>query len=71
MELRYASTRQASGERDRLEEAKSTTAGLSNPQQLIEITTSLSIRLDQSAAGSPLIIFKPEEVVSGLQQAQS
>ena len=57
MELNYAATRQA------FAEAKSTAAGLSSPQQLIEVTTLLAIKVDQTAAGSPLFIFKPEELI--------
>lgn len=68
MKLKYDPIRQASGERDRILEAESTTAGLSSPQQLIEITIPLSVKVDQTAAGSSLIIFKPAEVVSDLQQ---
>ncbi len=67
MELNYTPIRRAGGERGRIVEAKSTTAGLSSPQQLVEVTASLSVKVDQTAAGSSLIIFKPEEIISGQQ----
>ena len=61
MELNYAPTRQVNVE------AKNTAAGLSSPQQLIEVTTPLAIKVDQTAAGSPLFIFKPEESLASPQ----
>lgn len=67
MKLNYTPIRRAGGEGGRIVEAKSTTAGLSNPQQLVEVTASLSVKVDQTAAGSSLIIFKPEEIISSQQ----
>lgn len=46
-------------------ELRSGTAGLSSPQQLVESTALLSIRGDQTAAGSSLIVLMPEETRLG------
>lgn len=61
MDLNYVRTNPTVGKPRRGAVIDGGTAGLSSPTQLVEITASVSVKIDQSASGHPLIIVNREE----------
>jgi hypothetical protein len=62
MEFNYYPSRGAADLRNFKTKSVNTANGLSSPQQLVEVTASLAISLDQTAAGASLVIIQPESL---------